>query len=221
MNRLLAQTTPENIVSKDFSINPLTRYTNYRMNSKFEIKKQIKHLLNGFDSNEQSNEQSMASKRARRATVALTTRDFHENHLQNHLQNDLQSPLQVKRIEKTIEEERARDNNNTLPHQSMTSSMIAQKSDWLLGTTTGTTLGTTTNTRDSLLKDANNRQSIELKDEKKEKNKSIDIVERAINLEKILTINENSFEPKLQKVGKIEENDWNFRVWNENSLFGL
>jgi hypothetical protein len=205
----LAQTTPENIASKDFSINPLTRYTNYRMNSKFEIKKQIKHLLNGFDpieqSNERSNEQSMASKRARRATVALTTRDFHSN--------DLQSPLEVKRIEKTIEEEKVRDNNNSEPLQSMTSSMIAQKADWLLGTTR--------DTFDSLLKDANNRQSIESKDEKKEKNKSIDIVERAINLEKILTINENSFEPKLQKVGKIEENDWNFRVWNENSLFGL
>jgi hypothetical protein len=206
----LAQTTPENIASKDFSINPLTRYTNYRTNSKFEIKKQIKHLLNGFDSIEQSNEQSMASKRARRATVALTTRDFHSNDFQS---NDLQSPLEVKRIEKTIEEEKVRDNNNTQPLQSMTSSMIAQKADWLLGTTR--------DTFDSLLKDGNNRQSIESKDKKKEKNKSIDIVERAINLEKILTINENSFEPKLQKVGKIEENDWNFRVWNENSLFGL
>lgn len=51
--------------------------------------------------------------------------------------------------------------------------------------------------------------------------KSSDIMEKAMNLEqKFEDTFKKPFEPKLAKVGKIEEEDWNVKMWNSTDAFG-
>ncbi|CAG2180303.1 unnamed protein product, partial [Oppiella nova] len=78
--RLLAQTTPENISSKDFSsLLPQNRYKKWTKSAVNEVRPQVRHLI-GFrlaaPPPPLPHRQSLAAKRARRATVAVTSRDL-------------------------------------------------------------------------------------------------------------------------------------------------
>jgi hypothetical protein len=86
-------------------------------------------------------------------------------------------------------------------------SRLKQKTQWLLGQHS-----TTTDVKQQT--DDRRQKETTVRPKKKE-----EIVNRAQHLEEIL-YSENCFEGKLQKVGKIEENDWNFRVWEKNQFFG-
>ena len=136
----------------------------------------------------------MAAKRARRATVAVTTRDIQSSQSEKDLEE-----MEFELIKRDLELKRLEENQR-----------LKDKTQWLLGqqSTTRTTQEVTQHTVDRRPKET------VVRPKKKE-----EIVNRAQQLEEIL-YSENCFETKLQKVGKIEENDWNFRVWEKNQLFG-
>ena len=50
--------------------------------------------------------------------------------------------------------------------------------------------------------------------------KSLDIVEKAQHLEQKFEDQKKPYVPKLLKVGKIEEEDWNVKMWNSSDIFG-
>ena len=50
--------------------------------------------------------------------------------------------------------------------------------------------------------------------------KSIDILEKAQYLEQKFEEQNKPYSPKLTKVGKIEDEDWNVRIWNSADVFG-
>lgn len=50
--------------------------------------------------------------------------------------------------------------------------------------------------------------------------KSSDILEKAQSLEQKFDEFKKPFLPKLNRVGKIEEEDWNVKIWNSNDIFG-
>lgn len=83
--RKLAQTTPENVTSKNFSLSPTTRYKNVNMSvtngsdELREIRKQVRHLI--IDKNEVNRKKyatSYETKRARRATVGINSEDVYK-----------------------------------------------------------------------------------------------------------------------------------------------
>lgn len=78
---------------------------------------------------------------------------------------------------------------------------LHEKEAWLLGLTSGGGVAEP--------KGAEKREKVKKKEE---------IILRAKELEKTIKKSEESFKPELNKVGKIEQGDWNFRVWEKREL---
>ena len=220
--RLLAQTTPEN-VRKEFSLAPKHRYMNYSENSILEIKQQIKHLI-GFQSSNQmtptKHSTNQSAKRARRATVAVTSRDLSQI-------KDFSSGTTVeddenddrRRHETTLERQVSDDRHDDTSQTRLKSKAIEQKAEWLLGNTgTYCPPPVTTDERSGIHGDQDLSAVEERKPLRERRVKKEAILERAQQLETILS-ERKGFEPKLSRVGRIEENDWNFRVWDKSSKF--
>ena len=173
----------------------LNRYKNWRQNSKFEIKDQIRHLI-GQQTDNTTIKEGLAAKRARRATVAVTARDLVP------ILDKNEEELELILIRKELNEKRLKEEK-----------VLNQKANWLLGDALGHHSSKKEDSIDSNKDIVENRVKERPKREKKEC-----IIERALHLEQILNEG-NNYEIKLEKVGKIEENDWNFRVWEKNEKF--
>jgi hypothetical protein len=196
--RLLAQTTPENISSKDFSsLLPQNRYKKWTKSAVNEVRPQVRHLI-GFrlaaPPPPLPHRQSLAAKRARRATVAVTSRDLKdEKDLEFEV---IRKELEIERQREETTEEATEGTTDTTTTTGVSASIV-RKADWLLGS------------RGVASAVPNGRPL-----------PKVEIVERALELESKINAEKKPFCGQLSRVGRIAENDWNFKPWNENSLFG-
>ncbi|CAG2176427.1 unnamed protein product, partial [Oppiella nova] len=137
--------------------------------------------------------QSLAAKRARRATVAVTSRDLKDD---KDLEFEvIRKELEIERQREETTEEATEGTTDTTTTTGVSTS-IARKADWLLGSR-----GVA-----SAVPNGRPRPKVE-------------IVERALELESKINAEKKPFCGQLSRVGRIAENDWNFKPWNENSLF--